>query len=121
MKFLVTFAFSLMITLSYAQLVGGDIIVAKRDVVPETNFTMEGAHQGWAIITVAVDREGNVTSAQLKETNLKSTVDKIQIKKYATTLQFVAGTHFPKFHNAEVKITMIPYENPPKELEIIID
>ncbi|GAB5419100.1 MAG: hypothetical protein Crog4KO_06080 [Crocinitomicaceae bacterium] len=121
MKFLVTLVFSLIMTLSYAQLVGGDVIAEKRDVVPETNFTMEGAHQGWAVMTLAVDREGNVTSAQLKETNLKSTVDKIQIKKYAMTIKFIAGTHFPKFHHAEVKITMIPYENPPEELEIVID
>lgn len=110
-----------MLTLTYAQLVGGDVIVEKRDVVPETNFTVEGAHEGWAIMELAVDRKGNVTSANLKETNLKSTLDKIQIKKHAMTLKFAAGTHFPKFHNAEVKITMIQSENPPEELEIIID
>lgn len=92
-----------------------------REAVPEASFTLEGAHDGWAIVSIAVDREGNVTSAQLEETNLKSTLDKIEIKKHALKLKFVSGTHFPKFHEAQVRITMKKTDKPQQELEIIID
>lgn len=104
-----------------AQLTGGAVVAEGRDVVPETSFTIEGAHDGWAIMSLSVDRKGNVTSAQLEETNLKSSLDKLEIKKHAMNLKFVSGTHFPQFHQAQVRITMKKSENPPKELEIIID
>jgi len=105
---------------SHAQLTGGAVVAEGRDVLPETSFIVEGAHDGWAIFSLAVDREGNVTSAQLEETNLKSSLDKMEVKKHALKLKFVPGTHFPKFHQAQVRITMKESENPPQELEIII-
>jgi glucose/arabinose dehydrogenase len=121
MKLVITFLFTLTLSLSYSQLTGGDVLAEGRDVVPGSKFIAEGAHNGWVVMTLAVDREGNVTSAQLKETNLKSSIDRMQMKKHAMALKFVSGTHFPKFHNAEVRITMLKSENPPQELEIIID
>jgi len=122
MKLLLTVA--LMLSLSSAlnaQLVGGAVVAEGRDVIPQTSFTIEGHSQGWAIITLAVDREGNVTSAKIKETTIKSSIDKLEVRRHALKIKFVPGTHFPKFHNAEVKITMTKYENPPEEMEIIID
>jgi hypothetical protein len=121
MKLGLTLFFTLMFFLSYSQLTGGDAVAEGRDVVPETHFLIEGAHNGWAVLELAIDREGNVTSAQLKETNLKSSLDKMQMKKHSMSIKFVAGTHFPKFHHAEVRITMLESENPQNELEIIID
>lgn len=121
MKVLTTALFSLSLTLSYAQLIGGSVVPEGRDVTPETVFQMEGARDGWATFELAVDRNGKVTSAQLKETNLNSSIDKMQAKKHAMRITFVAGTHYPKFHSAVVKITMIKSEHPPQEIEIIID
>lgn len=121
MKFAFAFLFMFTLSFSHAQLTGGDVVAEGRDVVQGSKFIVEGAHNGWAVMTLAVDREGNVTSANLKETDLKSSIDKIQIKKHAMALKFVSGTHFPKFHNAEVRITMLKSENPAQELEIIID
>ena len=121
MKFILSSLFTLMLTLSYSQLVGGAVIAEKRDVLPEASFELEGPTHGWATFELAVDRNGNVTSAHLKDGTLKSSIDKNDAKKHAMKIKFTAGTHFPKFHTAEVKITMVKWEKPPKELEISID
>lgn len=106
---------------SFGQIIGGAIVTEGRDIAQETDFTIEGHNDGWATFTLAIDREGNVTSAQLKETSLKSSLDKIELRKYAMTLKFQSGTYFPKFHNAEVKVTMKKVSNPPQQFELEID
>lgn len=121
MKFIIIALFSVLALNTHAQLSWGNTAADGRDVVPETSFIVEGVTNGWAKFSIAVDREGNVTSAQLEETNLKSSINKIQLKKHAMKIKFMPGTHYPKFHNAEVRITMVKSENPPEELEIIID
>ncbi|MCR9174134.1 MAG: hypothetical protein NXI10_16665 [bacterium] len=121
MKFFLVTILSMFALTTHAQLSGGAVVAEGRDVLPETTFEVEGYNDGWALFSLAVDREGNVTSAQLEETNLKSSIDRIELKKHAMSLKFQPGTHFPKFHNAEVRITMVKSENPPQELEIIID
>ncbi len=121
MKFILIALLSLLTLSSHAQLTGGGAAAEGRDVVSGTVFEIEGANNGWAKFSLAVDREGKVTSAQLEETNLKSSLDKLEVKKHALKIKFEPGTHYPKFHNAEVRITMVKWENPPKEIEIIID
>ncbi|XOV67650.1 MAG: hypothetical protein ACFHU9_00495 [Fluviicola sp.] len=121
MKFLLIIILSTLARTSHAQLSWGSEAADGRDVMPQTKFIVEGYNNGWAKFSVAVDREGNVTSAQIEETNLKSSIDKIELKKHALTIKFEPGTHYPKFHNATVKITMVKSENPPNQLEIIID
>lgn len=121
MKLLLTLLLTLTLKTALSQLVGGAVIAEGRDVLPETSFQLDGHSQGWAIITLAVDREGNVTSAKIKETNIRSSIDKLEVRRHALKIKFVPGTHFPKFHNAEVKITMLKSETPPKQLEIKID
>lgn len=105
---------------AFGQLVGGEMIADKRDIVTETNFKIDGHHDGWAIYTLAVDLEGKVTGAVLKESNLPSRLDNIDVRNYVMKLKFQSGTHFPKAHHVDVKITMVKSQNPP-ELEIIID
>lgn len=121
MKFIVIVFFSLLALNSHSQLSWEGTAADGRKAVPGTSFIMEGAKSGWAKFSIAIDRNGNITSAQLEETNLKSSIDKMALKKHAMKIKFQPGTHYPKFHNAQVRITMIKSENPPEELEIIID
>ena len=104
-----------------AQLTGGAVVAEGRDVAEGTVFQIDGIKDGWASFVLAVDRTGKVTSAEIQETNLSSSIDKMQLKKHEMKLKFQPGTHYPKFHNAEVRLTMIKSENPPQEIEIIID
>lgn len=121
MKLVLIFFLSFLAPQAHAQLSWEGVAADGRDVIPETVFEIEGASEGWTKFSIAVDRNGNVTSAQLEETNLKSSIDKLEAKKHALKIKLIAGTHYPKFHNAVVRITMVKWENPPKELEIIID
>lgn len=121
MKFILIATLTILIApLSHSQL-SWEGTAEGRDVMPETSFIVEGYATGWAKFSVAVDRNGNVTSAQLEETNLKSSIDKMTLKKHAMSIKFESGTRYPKFHQAQVRISMIKSENPPQELEIIID
>jgi hypothetical protein len=74
----------------------------------DVQYVQNGSITGWAVYTVAVDREGNVTSASLKDTDLKRTSAKFQIRNYLMTLKFEKGNHFPKFHHVDIKITLDP-------------
>ena len=105
---------------TFSQLVGGDVLKDKRPLLTKTDFKIDGHHDGWVIFTLAIDLEGNVSSAVVKETNLTSRLDCIDIRNYVAKLKFQKGMHYPKFHHVDVKITMVKSENPP-ELEIIID
>lgn len=105
---------------AFGQLVGGEMVASGRNIVTQTDFKLDGHNNGWAIYTLAVDLDGKVTSADLKESSLKSRLDNMDIRNHVMKLKFEKGTHYPKFHHVEVKITMVKSENPP-ELEIIID
>ena len=74
----------------------------------DVQYVQAGSTYGWAIYTLAVDREGNVTSASLSDTDIKRTSAKFQIRNYLMTLKFEKGNHFPKFHHVDVKITLDP-------------
>lgn len=105
---------------AFGQVVDGELKTSGRKLITKTAFVLDGHHDGWAIYDLAVDIEGNVTGAVLKESSLPSRLDNMDIRNYVVTFKFEPGTHFPKFHHADVKITMVKSENPP-ELEIIID
>lgn len=105
---------------SFGQIVGGEVVAEKRDIITETDYTIEGYHAGWAIYTLSINREGVVTEASLKESNLPSRLDNMDVRNYVMKLKFQPGTYYPKFHHADVKITMTKAENP-KQLEIEID
>lgn len=105
---------------AFSQLVGGDVLLDKRPLLTDADFKVEGHHDGWAIFTLAIDLDGNVSSAIVKETNLTSRLDRMDIRNYLVKLKFQKGMHYPKFHHVDVKVTMVKSENPP-EMEIIID
>lgn len=91
-----------------------------RKVISETPFVLEGSVDGWAIYELAMDRKGNVTSARIIKTNLKRTTAKMQVRNYMMTMKFTAGTHFPHFHHAQVKVTLVKGQVK-DEIEIKID
>ena len=96
---------------SFSQLVGGTLVEEGRKLSSSTSFIQEGTVDGWAIYELAVDREGNVTSAVIKESNLTRTSAKFQIRNYLMTLKFEAGTHYPKFHHVNIKMTLVKPKN----------
>jgi len=105
---------------AFGQIVGGEMVASGRTMITTTDFHIEGHHSGWAIYTLAVDLEGNVVGAEIGESNLPSRLDKMDVRNYVMKLKFQKGTHYPKLHHVEVKITMDKSENPP-ELEILIN
>jgi hypothetical protein len=114
-------AFILLSFQSNAQLLSGPLVDEGRKLVSETSFVIEGFHNGWAIYELSVDREGNVLSANIEDSNIKSTPSKREIRNYLMKLKFEAKTHYPKFHNVRVKITTVKPVNSAPEKEIIID
>ncbi|MDX2360794.1 MAG: hypothetical protein QNK23_08300 [Crocinitomicaceae bacterium] len=101
------FLFLLISPVSFSQIISGPVKDEGRKMVTVTDYTIAGMVDGYAIYELAVDREGNVTSARLLETDLKSTPAKHKMQNHVMKLIFQKGTYFPKFHHAVVKFTMI--------------
>ena len=76
-------------------------------MLTETTFIQEGTVNGWAIYELAVDREGNVTSANFIDANFNRTSAKVQLRSYLMKFKFEPGTYYPKFHHVRVKITLV--------------
>ena len=107
--------FLLITSTAQAQLLSGDAKNEGRLVISETPFLQEGTIDGWAEYELAIDRKGNVTGAKIIATNLKRTSAKAQIRNYVMTMKFTAGTIYPAFHHAVVKITLVKSANPPAQ------
>ncbi len=77
-----------------------------RQLLTETNFTLEGYTNGYFIITLAVDREGNVSSNKVEYSESTITATPLQMKaqEFVKTLKFEPGTIYPKFHHVKVKV-----------------
>lgn len=100
--------FFLMISgFSHSQYMGGSAKDEGRKLIDSPSFLIEGFTNGYVKYELAIDREGNVTGVRSLESNLKSTPARYELRNYVKTLRFEAGTYFPKFHHAIVKITMI--------------
>ena len=111
----------LLSTNSYSQLISGGAKNEGRVVISETPFVLAGTIDGWAKYELAIDRKGNVTSAEILETNLARTSAKLQIRNYVMKMKFTAGSVYPRFHHGVVKITLVKSNDLPKQPEIIID
>ncbi len=94
-------------SLSFGQILSGEIVDEGRKMISETSFIVEGMANGYAVYELAVNRNGKVTSAKLVDSNLKSTPAKYEIRNYVSRIKFVPGNHYPKFHHAKVKITTV--------------
>ncbi len=90
---------------SLAQLISGEIVDDSRKMTNKHPFLVEATAAGWAKYELAVNLKGNVTSARLIETSLKSTPSKMRLRNHAMGYTFEPGNHFPKFHHVIVKIS----------------
>ena len=86
---------------------GGSLVDEGRRLINNPSFVQEGTVNGWAIYDVSVDRNGNIKSATLKESNITRTSSKVQLRNYVVTMKFEKGTHYPQFHHANIKLTLV--------------
>jgi hypothetical protein len=95
--------------ISYSQLIGGELVKEGRKLAVASDFTMHESTEGAIYYRLAVDREGKVTSAQLlsDKSSQISTPLQVRARTYVLGLKFQPGTHYPKFHDCEVKINLI--------------
>lgn len=92
--------------LSGAQMISGEIVDEGRKITSTVPFEVVGYVDGYATLELSVDRNGNVVSRRVVETDIKSTPSMLIIKNHVKTFKFEAGTYYPKFHHVLVKIRM---------------
>lgn len=102
-------AMSLYCNLSQAQLIGGELVKEGRKLAVPSDFTMHESTQGAIFYRLSVDRTGRVTSAQLlaDKSVIISTPLQVRARTYVLNLKFEPGTHYPAFHDCEVKINLV--------------
>ena len=110
MKYILSLSILLVSLTSNAQLLGGAVKDEGRKIVGQESFIREDRINGWIKYEVAVNREGEVMSARVVETNVKSTPVRVGAKKHPMALKFEKGNHFPKHHHAIVKFTLVKAE-----------
>src|SRR5690554_8078417 len=93
---------------SYAQ-ISGDVVKSNRKMISEQGFIIKSHVNGKIVFDIAVNIEGEVTSATYlaSESTVKSTPARIAARNYVTTFKFQPGTHYPKFHQGRVVITTV--------------
>lgn len=101
-----TFCIFLLSATCHAQMMRGTLMDEGRTILGTPEYTIEGISEGYAEYQLAVNREGDVTSARLIKSNLKSTPAKYEIRNHVVKFKFEKGTYYPKFHHVDVKITM---------------
>ncbi len=107
MKTICLFVFIALSSSSFGQLISGTLLDEGRKLTSTPAYILEGTIDGWAKYELAVDREGNVTSTKLIDTDIKRTSAKIQLHNHAKTLKFQPGTYYPEFHHVIVKFTLV--------------
>ena len=106
-KLYISLLFIIFFSSCFSQILEGDIVNDDRKMISNHSFIVEGPYNGFCIYEISVNRKGIVTSANLVETNIKSTPAKYEIRNYLTTMKFEVGTYYPKFHHALVKLTSV--------------
>ena len=87
----------------------GDLAQDGRKLLTETSFVIEGNHNGKLVFDLAVNPEGEITSIKYNhsESSVSSTPSQMKARKYVNDFKFEKGTHFPKFHQTKVTLTMV--------------
>lgn len=93
-------------SLAYGQILSGAIKDEGRKLLTPTDFNYAGRADGFAILELAVDREGNVMSTRLIDTDIKSTPAMYELKKEIMQLKFEKGTYYPQAHHAQIRFTI---------------
>lgn len=96
-------------TVSHAQLMGGELVKEGRKLAVPSEFTMYESTEGAIVYRLSVDRTGKVTSAQIipEQSSKISTPLQVRARTYVLGLKFESGTHYPQFHECEVKINLV--------------
>lgn len=105
-KLLIAF-FLLTATSSFSQMISGELKDEGRKLLTKYEFVQKGKKTGYMNVNLAVDREGNVTSTKTVKSTFTSTVTDMKVRQSLMKLKFEKGTHFPKFHQVVVKVTLI--------------
>ena len=106
-----TFCFLLFSSACYSQMLRGTLFDEGRTILGAPEYTIEGISDGYADYELAVNRQGDVTSARLIKSSLRSTPAKFEIRNYVVKFKFEKGNYYPKFHHVVVKITMTTGSN----------
>lgn len=108
MKIIIAVLFLTIGFTGFSQL-SGDIRDAGREILTETNYTIEGSHNGTVVIDISVGIEGNITSVRIvgNRTTVKSTPAKMKALNYVKKFEFQKGTAYPKYHQGTVVIHMV--------------
>lgn len=107
MKTILILLFLLMTSWSFSQMISGDLKDEGRKLLTQYEFVQKGKKSGYMNVNLAVDREGNVTSAKTVKSTFTSTVTDMRVRQSLMKLKFEKGTHFPKFHHVVVKVTLV--------------
>ena len=107
MKHLLILPFLTLFLNANGQVLGGTLVSEGRKLLTETDFTVEGTVEGYAIYEIAVGRDGIVSSMKLEDTNIKSTPTKVIVRNYLTGFTFTPATNAPPFQHVRIKITSV--------------
>lgn len=107
-KIIVMFSIVLLPMCFNAQ-VKGDVVDANRALLTETAFVIEGSENAKLVFNIAVLSNGEVSGIKFvpAESTTKRTSSQLDARKLIETLKFEPGTHYPKFHQATVTVTMV--------------
>jgi len=114
MKYLI-FIILFVSNISFSQVISGPVKDEGRKLLDQPAFIIEGMTNGYAKYELAIDREGNVTSARKVKSNIRMAPAHIEMRNYVSKFKFEKGTIYPKFHHVIIKITMM------KKKEVILN
>lgn len=94
---------------STAQITGGTLVDDGRKMISTSNFTVtDSLYTGTVVMSLAVNRKGEVTSGKYiaEGSTITSTPVRIKVRNYAMKLKFEESIYFPEFHYVTVKFTV---------------
>ena len=106
MKALFLILFLSITGISTAQIIGGTLVDDGRKMISTSNFTVtDSLYTGTVVMSLAVNRKGEVTSGKniAEGTTITSTPIRIKVRNYAMKLKFEEAVYFPEFHYVTVK------------------
>lgn len=80
-----------------------------RKMISTSNFTVtDSLYSGTVVMSLAVNRKGEVTSVKYiaEGSTITSTPVRIKVRNYAMKLKFEESIYFPEFHYVTVKFTV---------------
>lgn len=93
--------------LAFSQMLSGDLKDSGRKMLTRSELKVTGKkYRGFQIFEISVDRKGVVNGVRHIPTanELTSTPARIQATNLLSALEFEAGTHYPKFQRARVRV-----------------